>query len=163
MGATQTVIWQRGQHVCNDDTARSFARFPARSMECVGHCMLVGVFATVSQHQGSCLTTRTAARDAADRSVYSLQVGADGICDEASPRAAREARRYKEDEISVEDRLSIVRQAEYLLSTGRKATSSSVAMRLQNKELPASKIKYILRHGRRTLGGCHPTVHRKHC
>ena len=86
----------------------------------------------------------------ADRSAYSLQVGVDGICDEASPRAAREARRYKEDEISVEDRLSIVRQAEYLLSTGRKATSSSVAMRLQNKEVPASKIKYILRHGRRT-------------
>ena len=90
------------------------------------------------------------------KTVYCLSIGVAGECS-GPPRRAREARKFDEDEITVDERLCILREAETLLEAGRPCAPSTVQMRLKGLDIPAARVRAVLKNRKRNFGGATQT------
>ena len=82
--------------------------------------------------------------------IFELSVHGAGAC-HGEPQKARKAKKHKDDEITIGQREQVVKAAEALLVTSRKATTAAVAIRM-GPGIPRARIRTILRSHKRKYG-----------
>ena len=88
--------------------------------------------------------------DAGRAGIFELSVQGAGAC-HGEPQKARKAKKHKDDEITIGQREQVVKAAEALLVTSRKATTAAVAIRM-GPGIPRARIRTILRSHKRKYG-----------